>query len=69
MAATRKTATRRPTVRKSTVTKKPAVRKKLATRKAKARAPSPSVGGSALRLAGVGSEAVLKATGPPGTSG
>jgi uncharacterized protein YndB with AHSA1/START domain len=64
MATARKAATRRPTVRKTTVSKRPAVRKKIAPSRAKAPARTGAgVGGTALRLAGVGSEAVLKATG------
>jgi len=64
MAIARKAKSRRPTVRKTAVRKRPAVRRKLAAPKGRTvahggRKPV----GAALRLAGVGSEAVLKATG------
>jgi uncharacterized protein YndB with AHSA1/START domain len=65
MAAARIARARRPTLRKTAVKKRPAVRRKLAAApkgNAAARAGR-GVNGTALRLAGVGSEAVLKATG------
>jgi hypothetical protein len=61
MAAARKAAAKRPTVRKPAAkAKRPATRKAPARASAKTRAKA---GGKALRLAGVGSEAVLRATG------
>ena len=63
--AARKTGSRRPTVRKPAAKKRPAVRRKLAAApkgRPSARARGKPVG-AALRLAGVGSVAVLKATG------
>ncbi|HUP31372.1 MAG TPA: hypothetical protein VM122_14435 [Usitatibacter sp.] len=56
-----KSKSRRPTVRKTAAKKRPAVRKKIATRSTKARPAT--LGSTAVRFAGVGSEAVLKATG------
>ena len=56
-----KSKSRRPTVRKTVAKKRPAVRKKIATRST--RAKPATLGGTAMRFAGVGSEAVLKATG------
>jgi hypothetical protein len=57
-----KSKSRRPVLRTTTrSTKKPAVRRKLA--KAKSPASAKDVGAAAMRLAGVGSEAVMKATG------
>ena len=65
MATTRKTETRRPTMRKAVV-RKPSIRKALA-RRAKSRPQGRVVRGGlaarGLRLAGVGSEAVMRATG------
>jgi hypothetical protein len=61
MAAIRKAKSRRPTVGKPPAKKRPAVRKKIAARKPAAKPAS--LGRTAARFAGVGSEAVLKATG------
>ena len=54
-----KSKSRRPVLRKTAVARKPAVRRKLAAAKPVSR----NVGAAATRLAGVGSEAVMKATG------
>jgi hypothetical protein len=68
MAARKKAAAKRPVRRRSSATKKPAVRQKIAAPRKKApsarrKAATRGLGGQALRLAGVGSEAVRKATG------
>lgn len=68
MAAKKKAAAKRPVRRRTSVSRKPAVRQKIAAPRKKApsarrKAATRGLGGNALRLAGVGSEAVLKATG------
>ena len=70
--AARKAAARKPAGRKPAARKAPAARKPAARRPAVRKAPAPAkprasrgddLGAKALRLAGVGGEAVLKATG------
>ena len=63
MVAKKKAAAKRPVRRKPVAAKKHAVRAKVAAPRRKAPARKSSLGGAALKLAGVGSEAVLKATG------
>lgn len=63
MAAARKAKSRRPVVGPPAARKKNPVRRKIAVKKKPAPPARKNVGDAALRLAGVRTEAVLKATG------